>query len=71
MYNLEDARHHLDDLVAKMSANGTIADEEFAIFLGHVYCHLNRGWNSRNMKRGAPLSDLPQLSAFPCDLVPS
>jgi hypothetical protein len=70
LYELEDAREHLDDLITKMSASGSIEVEELAVDLGHIFAHLNRTWNSRNQI--GELSEHQQVtnSQFPNDLNP-
>ncbi len=67
---LDDAKEHLENLIKKMEQDGGIADIEFAIELGHVYAHLNRGWHSRNQESEITVKQLPLFSQFPKDLKP-
>lgn len=50
---LDKAQGHLGDLACRMQEAGALDEGEFAIYLGHIYGHLNRMWNSRHP--GAPL----------------
>lgn len=70
---LEDAREHLETLIQRMSADGTIDEADFRVQLGHVFAHLNRAWHSRH---DPDLAEMPaeldaQRSRFPEDLKPS
>jgi hypothetical protein len=69
IYELTDAREHLDNLIQQMSA-GAIDDEVFAVDLGHVFAHLNRAWHGRNDSALADLSQSQhkERSRFPSDL---
>ena len=67
---LDEAREHLDDLVKEMNAAGAIEDSEFAVYLGHVFAHLNRAWHSRNQDAAVSLEQWPSFSQFPSDLRP-
>lgn len=68
---LDDAREHLEALVATMVADGRIDQPDFAVQLGHVYAHLNRAWNGRSDPEAA-ISDASWdvTSRFPADLNP-
>ncbi|MGB5536991.1 MAG: hypothetical protein WBN08_13930, partial [Thiogranum sp.] len=67
---LDEAREHLEKLVNVMNHAGTIDDSEFAVYLGHVYAHLNRAWNSRNQNNEITEDQWPVFSQFPRDLDP-
>ena len=70
LYELDDAREHLDVLLEALSKNGAISEEELRIDLGHVYAHLNRAWNGRAMQ-GEQSDDIrAENSKFPEDIEP-
>lgn len=70
LYELDDAREHLESLANKMAQSGEISEQAFAIHLGHVYAHMNRAWNSRSLEGDIPEEDWGRLSQFPEDLGP-
>ncbi len=70
MYELEDAKEHLEDLIKQMNAKGEIDEVEYEINLGHVLAHLNRGWNSRNSTGEYDEKTRVLFSQFPIDLEP-
>jgi hypothetical protein len=45
-------------------------EAEFATYLGHVYAHLNRAWNGRNLAAEATDEQRIQFTQFPTDLLP-
>jgi len=47
MYELDDAKEHLEALINQMVEDG-IDETDYQIQLGHIFAHLNRSWNSRN-----------------------
>ena len=49
LFQLEDAKVHLQVLIDQMSADERIDEVDFGIQLGHVYGHLNRCWNGRRL----------------------
>ena len=69
LYELEDAKEHLESLITQMNSDGAIDEEsEYKIHIGHIYAHINRGWNSRN-KIGEQTEDERNLfSSFPNDI---
>lgn len=67
LYELEDAKEHLESLIAEMNRNGEIHEVEYKIQLGHVFAHLNRGWNTRH-KVGE--YNEKERAAYPIDLEP-
>ena len=70
LYQLDDARQHLEQLIKKMSEDADYGEEEFQIDLGHVYAHLNRAWRLRNEVAGMPVGEWERFSRFPDDLKP-
>jgi hypothetical protein len=67
---LNEAREHLSEIVAKMIASNNYDDSEFSVDLGHVYAHLNRVWNSRNQTSEITEEQREKFSQFPIDLQP-
>ena len=67
---LDEAREHLEELAREMSQAGSIEESEFAVYLGHVYAHLNRCWHSRNLDEDIPVDQWAEYSRFPDDLEP-
>lgn len=67
---LDDAREHLEKLVADMAATGSIEEEEFRVALGHIYAHLNRAWRTRDRCEEVAQEDWPEVSRFPTDVDP-
>lgn len=45
--HLEEARDHLDSLIASLAQTRSVDEAEFAVDIGHLYAHINRVWNSR------------------------
>jgi len=70
MFELEDAHEHLGDLIKVMQKDGLIDDEDYAIQVAHVHAHLNRAWNSRELKGAMTESERDIYRAFPDDLAP-
>jgi len=68
MYELEDAREHLDTLIKNVTQLPDYDEAAFRIDLGHVYAHLNRAW--RRSSKGLDDGDWEAASQFPCDLKP-
>ena len=70
LVELDDAREHLEQLICKMNASGSIEEPAFAVDLGHIYAHLNRAWHSRDLASEASAEQWSLLSRFPTDLKP-
>ena len=70
MYELEDAREHLESLVNQMPEKGIIDEVDYSVDLGHVFAHLNRAWNTRHLKQQIPKEQWAEYSGFPNDLEP-
>jgi hypothetical protein len=67
---LDDAREHLETLVAQMAAKGSVDEEEYRVALGHIYAHLNRAWNSRDCREEITQKEWAQITRFPGDVEP-
>lgn len=70
LFDLDEARKHLEDLIDQMSRDKGIEEEDFAVGLGHVFAHLNRNWNSRKLEGPIPENEWSAYSQFPTDLDP-
>jgi len=70
MYELEDAKEHLQDLIDEMADSRAFDETDFRIQLGHVYAHLNRSWNARNYEGEVSDENRDKFSSFPTDLEP-
>lgn len=70
MYELDDAREHLSSLIVDMMGNSEFDEIDFKIQLEHVYSHLNRAWNRRNLNRNFSETEWIEASRFPSDLEP-
>jgi hypothetical protein len=68
--NLNEANEHLGNLTAQMVNGPDFSEEEFAIHLGHIYAHMNRAWNLRNVEAGINSESWDSLSQFPMDIKP-
>ncbi|KAI9130823.1 hypothetical protein [Acaryochloris sp. CCMEE 5410] len=67
LYELDDAKEHIESLMSQMAEQGQIDEIDFKIQIAHVYAHLNRSWNTRNL---ADDTAEERSSAFPNDLEP-
>ncbi len=67
---IDEAQEHLRNLMNRMHAAGTMDEAEFATYLGHVYAHLNRVWNSRNQDTQLSEEQWSIFSQFPKDIKP-
>ncbi|MCK8136799.1 MULTISPECIES: hypothetical protein [Gammaproteobacteria] len=70
LYELEDAKEHLESLITQLDAAGQIDEEDFKIQLSHIYEHVNRSWNIRNITNDFENKDSAKLSGFPKDIEP-
>jgi hypothetical protein len=70
MYELTDAHEHLGELVDRLNSKEQIDDTDFAVFLGHVYAHLNRAWHAKNEVDQISDENWPRFSEFPTDVRP-
>ena len=67
---LDEAREHLEKLTNDINSQGLIDESEFAVYLGHVFAHLNRAWHSRNQASEITEEQWVPFSQFPTDLQP-
>lgn len=70
MSELEDAHEHLGDLIKEMQESGIIDIESYAVDVAHVYAHLNRAWNSRQIEGELSEKQWEDYRSFPKDLEP-
>lgn len=70
LYELEDAKEHLENLIVALQSDSTYDEEQFRVDLGHVYAHLNRAWNTRNSESGATKENWESMSRFPSNIKP-
>ena len=68
--DLDEAREHLAALIDQMHKDVRIDEEDYAVQLGHVFAHLNRDWNARNLAGEIPVDEYGRFSRFPEDLEP-
>ncbi|WP_147292908.1 hypothetical protein [Dyella psychrodurans] len=68
MYELEDAKEHLANLIKEIEGDAAYDESNLRIDLGHVYAHLNRAW--RRSMRAVDKRDWDSASQFPDDLKP-
>ena len=71
MYDLDDAREDLESLLTEMRNDDAEVNEEyFRIRLSHIYWHLNRAWNRRDVPDDLLETDDLNAGQFPLDLEP-
>ena len=70
LYELEEAKEHLESLLTELSENEVITEEEFKVYMGHIYAHLNRAWNSRNRETEVREENWEEMRKFPTDIEP-
>jgi len=68
MQELDEAREHLEVLIAEMEKNGHLDEEKFRVDLGHIYAHLNRTWHGRNQPDAITDEQWTMFSRFPADV---
>jgi hypothetical protein len=72
MYELDDAKGHLETLMQEMSDDPEYDETNFRLDLGHIYSHLNRAWNARNrLETERTQEQHRELSQFPNDIDPT
>lgn len=75
-YELSDAQEHLGELLQEMQEQPDFDEEEYRIWLSHIYAHLNRAWNRRNTTDAQELIDQNKVNYwegwtnFPADIKP-
>lgn len=70
MYELEDTREHLAALIVDIEKDLEFDETDLRIQLGHVFFHLNRAWNRRDLNRNFSDEEWTLASKFPNDLEP-
>lgn len=68
--NLSDAKEHIGDLIKSVQNTEDYSEVELAIELGHVYAHMNRAWNNRDLTDDSLEFDWDKASDFPKDIRP-
>ncbi len=70
LYELDDAREHLEQLIQDLGTKESYSEGELRVDLGHVFAHLNRAWNARNISSDITTEQWSTLSHFPTDMNP-
>jgi hypothetical protein len=70
MYELEDAKEHLANLILAMDTNAEYDEANLRIDLGHIFSHLNRAWHRRDVPENLTEDQWKNASQFPVDLPP-
>ena len=68
--NLEEAKEHLESLIDDLVKGECVEEVDFGVYVGHIYAHLNRVWNSRNLDRQLADEEWSVFSQFPSDIRP-
>jgi hypothetical protein len=67
-YELDEVAEHVQNLSKLITPDANLPEEEFEVYMGHIYAHLNRIWNSRNHV-GEVGDDLREkYTQFPLDI---
>lgn len=67
-YELDEVAEHVQNLSKLITLDASLSEEEFEVYVGHIYAHLNRIWNSRNHV-GEVDDDLRrEFTQFPSDI---
>jgi hypothetical protein len=71
MYELDDAKEHLETLMREMTEHAEFSEEDYRIQLAHIYSHLNRAWNTRDrLGIEHTLEEFNEAGRFPKDIDP-
>jgi predicted Zn-dependent protease len=70
MYELDDAKEHLNNLIAEIQNDPEYDEARLRVDLGHVYSHLNRAWHRRDKRDDISETEWIEASKFPSDLEP-
>jgi hypothetical protein len=70
VYELEDAREHLANLLKEITTDPDYGEENFRVDLGHVLAHVHRAWNFRNSPDNVTTEDWEAGRSAPPDLEP-
>ena len=71
LYELEDAKEHLEALINDVQATPEYDEIALKIDLGHVYSHLNRAWQRQKLARDFSDEEWTAASQFPNDVQPT
>jgi len=69
-YELSDAAEHIETLLKEMNSSSDFSVEDFQVQVSHIYAHLNRAWNSREIGDGLSDAEWETFRAFPTDITP-
>jgi hypothetical protein len=73
-YDLRDASEELSKIIDLISPDGIFDQSEFDVKFAHLFWHLNKAWNIRNLtNKDLESADGKQLNSwaqFPTDLKP-
>ena len=67
---LEDTHEHLGSLISEMDREGKIDVESYAVDIAHIYAHLNRAWNTRDITSEVTDEQWEEGRSYPKDLEP-
>lgn len=66
---LEDAKEHLTTLIDTLHDECS-TEEDFKVQISHIYAHLNRAWNNRDIQSDVTEQRWIVSSDFPKDIKP-
>ena len=69
-YELEEVIEHLQEISSSIMPESEIDEEEFKLYISHVYAHINRIWNQRNHTGEITDKQFAEYSKFPSDIEP-
>lgn len=67
-YELDEVTEHLQNPSKLVLPNSGLHEEEFEVYMGHIYAHLNRIWNSRNHVGEIDNKLWEKFTRFPLDI---
>ena len=67
---LSEAKDHIENLASQMASEDAIDLQDFEAQIAHVYAHLNRIWNSRDLTAEIDDESWEAFSSFPTDIRP-
>ena len=70
MYELEDTKEHLSNLIEALQSAKHINENDFKIQIAHIYGHLNRIHHSRSHIGEIGEEKFIEYSRFPTDIEP-
>jgi hypothetical protein len=70
LYELDDAKEHLEGLISDLMKNPNFDETDFSIQLRHVFSHLNRAWNHRDLPENYSEEQWLAASQLPIDFKP-